>query len=90
MGRARDLTMGPRRPRARIGQTGDYAVVRALSKVPNPTDEQVDTLRAALGRIGQSPTRLRFAELAVFTAGCERLRVLRPNETVAGPTLGRY
>lgn len=90
MGRARDLTMGPRRPRTRLGQTGDYAVVRALSKVPHPTEEQVDALRAALGRIGASPHRLRFAELAVYTAGCDRLRELRPDEQVAGPTLGRY
>jgi hypothetical protein len=84
MGLARDLTMGPRRPRkARVGHTADYAALRRLTASPAP---DLAVFRAVMGRVGRQPGRLRFAELAVYTAASERFHELT-GEWI-GPSLG--
>lgn len=86
MGLARDLTMGPPRPRkARIGTTGPYAVVRRLVTAAKPDPAK---LKAALDAIAASPNRLRYAEGEVYLAGCERYRALTGDDY--GPRRGTY
>jgi len=86
MGLARDLTMGPKRPRNRhSGTSGDYAILRRLTQAENP---DLGTFRAVLQRVGSSPERLRFAEGVVYTAACERYRALTGEDF--GPRLGIY
>lgn len=69
MGLARDLSMGPRKPRSRVGSTGDYATLRRLTKAANP---DLATFRAVLDRVSANPNRFRFAEGAAYIAACTR------------------
>lgn len=61
--------MGPKRPRTRVGYTGDYAILRRLTSAANP---DIDELRAAIERVAASPHRLRAAEGRVYVAACTR------------------
>jgi hypothetical protein len=82
MGLARDLSMGKRRPKNRIGQSGDWAVLRRLTDAPNP---DLDHFRTVLDRVGTGP-RMRYAEVCVYVAACTRYRELTGQPY--GPTQG--
>lgn len=69
MGLARELSMGPRKPRSRTGMTGDYATLRQLTKQSDP---DLDEFRAVLDRVSANPHRFRFAEGAAYIAACTR------------------
>lgn len=61
--------MGPRRPRSRVGKTGDYALLRRYTNDPNP---DLDQFKTTLDRVGANPHRYRFVEGAVYIAACTR------------------
>ena len=69
MGLARELSMGPRKPRSRVGNEGDFAALRRMTKAENPN---LDTFRAILDRVGAQKTRFRFAEGAAYISACTR------------------
>lgn len=73
MGLARELSMGPRKRRPRIGNSGDFAVLRNLTEDPSP---DLERFRQVLDRVRAQPTRFRYAEGAVFTAACARYSAL--------------
>lgn len=83
MGLARELSMGPRRPRSRVGFTGDFAVLRRLTAASTP---DVGDLRATILRVGATPTRFRFAEGVAYNAACKRYRELTGEKI--GPETG--
>lgn len=85
MGLARELTMGPRRPRKpKPGTTGDYAIIRRLTAAETP---DLAEFRAALDRIGAQTHRFRPEEGRVYHAGCERYSALTGAQY--GPERGR-
>ncbi|MCX5066643.1 hypothetical protein OOJ91_12215 [Micromonospora lupini] len=85
MGLARELTMGTRRTRARVGFTGDFTTLRRLTAATAP---DVAEFRATIERVAATPTRLRFAEGAAYNAACKRFRELTGEKI--GPETGTY
>lgn len=69
MGLARELSMGPPRKRSRVGNTGDYATLRRLTKAANP---DLVKFREVLDRVSGNPHRFRPAEGAAYIAACAR------------------
>jgi hypothetical protein len=86
MGRARELTMGPRRPRRNgIAANPDYAALRRMTRAQAP---DTDLMRTILDRVGSSPTRMRFKEGVIYLEACKRYRELTGEDY--GPRLGTY
>lgn len=85
MGLARDLSMGPRRARSRIGNEGDYARLRRLTAADAPDLEE---FRTVLDRVAALPARKRYAEAMVWTQACTRYSTL--SGTRYGPQQGTY
>lgn len=86
MGRARELTMGTRRPRANaIAANPDYAALRRLTRAASP---DTDLMRTILDRVGSNPARMRFKEGAIYIEACKRYRELTGEQY--GPVLGTY
>lgn len=85
MGRARELTMGPRRKRTRIGNEGDYAVLRRLTAAQQP---DLVKFREVLDRVAASTARKRYAEGLAWTAACTRYSQLTGEPY--GPQQGTY
>lgn len=86
MGRARELTMGTRRPRGNgIAAHPDYAVLRRLTRAAAP---DTTVMRTVLDRVGSNPARMRFKEGAIYIEACKRYRELTGEEY--GPVLGTY
>ncbi|MFG3287276.1 hypothetical protein ACGF3G_00430 [Streptomyces sp. NPDC048179] len=86
MGRARELTMGTRRPsRNGIAANPDYAALRRMTAADAP---DLDTFRTVLDRVGGSPARMRFKEGAIYIEACKRYRELTGEDY--GPRLGTY
>lgn len=73
MGLARELSMGPRKPRSQTGMSGDYAVLRRLTHNEDP---DLELFRETLDRVGSNPNRFRFTEGAVYIAACTRYTAL--------------
>lgn len=85
MGRARELSMGPRKPRSRVGNEGDFARLRRLTAAENPDVEQ---FKEVLDRVSAQTTRFRQAEGMVFNRACARYTELT-GEQYGSPT-GMY
>jgi hypothetical protein len=85
MGLARELSMGPRRKRTRIGNEGDYATLRQLTAAKQP---DLVKFREVLDRVAASPARKRYAEGLVWTAACTRYSALTGEQY--GPQQGTY
>lgn len=86
MGLARDLTMGPRRPRSNaIAANPDYAALRRLTRAASP---DLEVMRTILDRVGSNPARMRFKEGAIYIEACKRYRELSGEDY--GPRLGIY
>lgn len=86
MGLARDLSMGPARPRgAGIARTGDWARLRRLTATAAP---DVREFRAVLDRVAALPGRRRYAEGVVYLNACARYRALTGEDY--GPRWGTY
>jgi hypothetical protein len=86
MGLARELSMGPRRPRTnRIAADPDYAALRRLTRAAQP---DVAQLRTILERVGAKPERMRFKEGAIYIEACQRYQQLTGE--AYGPILGTY
>jgi hypothetical protein len=87
MGRARELTMGTRRPRRNngIAANPDYAALTRMTKAAAP---DLDTFRTVLDRVGASPARMRFKEGVIYLEACARYRELTGEDY--GPRLGAY
>ncbi|MFE5037181.1 hypothetical protein [Streptomyces sp. NPDC056683] len=86
MGRARELTMGTRRPRRNgIAANPDYAALTRMTKAQAP---DVTTFRTVLDRVGASAARLRFKEGVIYLEACARYRELTGEDY--GPRLGTY
>lgn len=84
MGLARELSMGPRRPRRNgIAANPDYA---ALQRLTNAAAPDTGLMRTILDRVGSSPARMRFKEGVIYIEACRRYRDLTGEEY--GPTLG--
>lgn len=88
MGLARDLTMGPRRPRTRLATTGPYATARRLTAKAEWTPDDRTAMAAAIAEIMATRTRLRFAEGAVLNAACLRYREVTGERI--GPETSHY
>lgn len=85
MGLARDLSMGPRKPRRRPAANPDFAALRRLLQADAP---DLDVMRAVLDRVGTSGARMRYAEGTVYVAACQRYSDL--TGTQYGPSQGTY
>ncbi|MET7713675.1 hypothetical protein [Streptomyces sp. NPDC005407] len=86
MGRARELSMGPRRPRRNgIAANPDYAALRRLTRAASP---DTDLMRTILDRVGSNPARMRFQEGAIYIEACSRYSEL--TGTQYGPVQGTY
>lgn len=85
MGLARDLTMGPKKKRTRVGFTGDFATLRRMTAAADP---DITAMKETILRVGASPTRLRPAEGAAYSAACRRYREIT-GEPI-GPEGGTY
>jgi hypothetical protein len=86
MGRARELTMGTRRPRRNgIAANPDYAALQRMTKAQAP---DVETFRTVLDRVGTNPARMRFKEGVIYIEACKRFRELTGEDY--GPRLGTY
>lgn len=77
MGLARDLTMGPKKPRGRkVGTGGEWTVLRRLTAMPGPlcADDLAALRRASetVGRPGYGGRGLRTAELDYWTRANQR------------------
>jgi len=77
MGLARDLTMGPKRPRGqKAGTGGPWTTLRRLTAKPGPlTPDELTALRAAsqmVGTPGFGGRGLRTAELDYWTRANKR------------------
>lgn len=89
MGLARELTMGPRKPRTKVGFTGDFARLRRLiTNVTEGDDAMIADLRDTILRVAATPRRLRYAEGAVYNDACKRYRELTGEKI--GPETGTY
>ena len=84
MGLARDLSMGPRRPRRTIAAGPAYATIRRALEAADPDPV---ALRAALDAIAAGP-RLRQPEGYLYLAGWDRYREITGSEE--GPRKGTY
>lgn len=77
MSLARELTLGPnggrRRRSPQPGRSADYAALRRLTDSRNP---DLDVYRATLLRVGRQESRMRIAEVTIYTRAVERFAEL--------------
>lgn len=74
MGLARELSMGPKRPRKpKPGQSPEFAALKRFTAAAAP---DLEAFRAALEAVGTRPARLLYAEGMIYAAACARYTAL--------------
>lgn len=85
MGRARELSMGPKRPRTGSTTDPDFATLKRLTQAQRP---DLDTFRAVLDRVGARAERPLFGQGVIYIEACQRYTALTGEQY--GPVLGTY